>query len=146
MFIFQYSKQRGPKVLWICVLYSRNVENYFRDLPGVYPVESYLSRSRKLSTLKLLLASNNRSRAVQIEVELRSQCTQLENSKKTSPLLQKDLVDHQQKLDNLYDKAKEAEKETLGKLSVRCEALSDILKSAAADRNAEEEQSVGLLN
>ena len=66
--------------------------------------------------------------------------------KKTSPLLQKDLVDLQQKLDNLFDKAKEATKEALGKLSVRCEALQDILKAAAAGRNAEEEQSVGLLN
>ena len=79
-------------------------------------------------------------------MELRSQCTQLEKSKKTRPLLQKDLVDLQQKLDNLYDKSKEAENETLGKLSVRCEALRDILKAAAAGRNAEEEQSVGLFN
>ena len=64
--------------------------------------------------------------------------------KSTNSLLQKDLVELRQKLDRHYDKAKEATREALGKLSAECGALRDNLKAAAA-RNAEQEQSIDLL-
>ena len=112
--------------------------------PGVYRVESYLSRTRKVSTLELLAPANIRSRALQTEVELQSQCAQLEKLKSTNSLLQKDLVELRQKLDRHCEKAKEATREALGKLSAECGALRDNLKAAAA-RNAEQEQSIDLL-
>ena len=52
-------------------------------------------------------------------------------------LLQKNLFELRQKLDKHCDKAKEATREALGKLSAKCEA--------AAARNAEQEQSIDLL-
>ena len=112
--------------------------------PGVYRVESCLSRTRKVSTLELLAPANIRSRALQTEVELQNQCAQLEKLKSTNSLLQKDLVELRQKLDKHCDKAKEATREALGKLSAECEALRDNLKAAAA-RNAGQEQSIDLL-
>ena len=94
-----------------------------------------------MSTLELLASSNIRSRALQTEVELQNQSAQLEKLKSTNSLLQKDLAELRQKLDKLCDKAKEAIREALGKLSAECEALRDNLKAAAA-RNAEQEQSI----
>ena len=64
--------------------------------------------------------------------------------KSTNSLLQKDLVELRQRIDKHCDKAKEATREALGKLSAQCEALRDNLKAAAA-RNAEQEQSIDLL-
>ena len=75
--------------------------------PGVYRVESCLSRIRKLSTLELLAPANNRSRALQTEMELQNQCAQLEKLKSTNSLFQKDLVELRQKLDKHCDKAKD---------------------------------------
>ena len=112
--------------------------------PGVYRVESCLSRTRKLSRLELLAPANIRSRALQTEVELQIQCAQLEKLKSTNSLLQKDLVELRQKLDKHCDKAKEVTREALRKLSAQCEALRDNLKAAAA-RNGEQEQSIDLL-
>ena len=112
--------------------------------PGVYRVESCLSRTRKVSTLELLAPANIRSRALQTEVELQNQCAQLEKLKSTNSLLQKDLVELRQKLEKHCDKAKEATREALGKQSAECEALRDNLKAAAA-RNAEQEQPIDLL-
>ena len=112
--------------------------------PGVYRVESCLSRTWKVSTLELLAPANIRSRALQTEVELQNQCTQLEKLKSTNSLLQKGFVELRQKLDKHCDKAKDATREALGKLSAECEALRDNLKAAAA-RNAEKEQSINLL-
>ena len=103
-----------------------------------------LSRTWKVSTLELLAPANIWSRALQTEVELRNQCAQLEKLKSTNSLLQKDLVDFRQKLDKHCDKAKEATREALRKLSAECEALRDNLKAAAA-RIAEQEQSIDLL-
>ena len=100
--------------------------------PGVYRVDSCLSRNRKVSTLELLAPANIRSRALQTEVELQNQCAQLEKLKSTNSLLQKDLVELRQKLDKHCDEAKEATREALGKLSAECEALRDNLMSAAA--------------
>ena len=111
---------------------------------GVYRVECCLSRTRKLSTLELLAPANIRSRALQTEVELQNQCAPLEKLKSTNSLLQKDLVEIRQKLDKHCDKAKEATREALGKLSAECEALRDNLNAPAA-RNAEQEQSIDLL-
>ena len=107
-------------------------------------MESCLSRTRKVSTLELLAPANVRSRALQTEVELQNQCAQLEKLKSTNctnSLLQKYLVELRKKLDKHCDKAKEATREALGKLSAECEALRDNLKAAAA-RNAEQEQSI----
>ena len=112
--------------------------------PGVYRVESCLSRTRKVSTLEFLAPANIRSRALQTEVELQNQCAQLEKLKSTNSLLQKDPVELRQKLDKHCDKAKEATREALEKLNGECEALRDNLKAAAA-RNAEQEQSIDLL-
>ena len=112
--------------------------------PGVYRVESCLSRTRKVSRLELLAPANIRSRALQTEVELQNQCAQLEKLKSTNSLLQKDLVELQQKLDKHCDKAEEATREALGKLSAEYEALRDNLKAAAA-RIAEQEMSIYLL-
>ena len=112
--------------------------------PGVYRVESCLSRTRKVSTLELLAPANIRPRALQTEVELQNQCAQLEKLKSTNSLLQKDLVELRQKLDKHCDKAEEATREALAKLSAECEALRDNLKAAAA-RNADQEQSIDLL-
>ena len=111
---------------------------------GVYRVESCLSRTQKVSTLELLAPANIWSRALQTEVEPQNQCAQLEKLKSTNSLLQKDLVELRQKLDKHCDKAKEATREALGKLSAECEAPRDNLKAAAA-RNAEQEQSIDLL-
>ena len=91
--------------------------------PGVYRVESCLSQTLKVSTLELLAPTNIRSRALQTEVELQNQCAQLEKLKSTNSLHQKGLVEFRQKLDKQCDKAKEATKEALGKLSAECEAL-----------------------
>ena len=77
-------------------------------------------------------------------MELQNQCAQLEKLRSTNSLLQKDLVELRQKLDKHCDKAKEATREALGKLSTECEALRDNLKAAAAI-NAEQEQSMELL-
>ena len=55
-----------------------------------------------------------------------------------------DHVELRQKLDKHCNKAKEAKREALGKLSAKCEALRDNLKAAAA-RKAEQEQSIDLL-
>ena len=112
--------------------------------PGVYRVESCLSRTRKVSTLEILAPASIRSRALQTEVELQNQCAQLEKLKSTNSLLQKDLVELRKNLDEHCDKAKEATREALGKLSAECEALRDNLNAAAA-RNAEQEQSIDLL-
>ena len=110
----------------------------------MYRVESCLSRIWKVSTLELLVPANVRSRALQTEVELQNQCAKLERLKNTNSFLQKDLVEIRQKLDKHCDKAKEATKEALGKLSAECEELRDNLMAAAA-RNAEQEQSIDLL-
>ena len=59
-------------------------------------------------------------------------------------MFQRDLAELRQKLDKHCDKAKEATREALGKLSAECEALRYNLKAAAA-RNAEQEQSIDLL-
>ena len=107
-------------------------------------MESCLSRTRKVSTLELLAPANIRSQALQTEVELQNQCAQLKKLKSTNSLLLKDLVELRQKQDKHCDKAKEATREALGKLSAACEALRDNLKAAAA-RNAEQEQSIDLL-
>ena len=112
--------------------------------PRVYRVESCLSRTWKVSTLELLAPANIRSQAQQTEVELQNQCAQLEKLKSTNSLLQKDLVELRQRLDKHCDRAKEATREALEKLSAECEALRDNLKAAAA-RNAEQEQSIDLL-
>ena len=97
-----------------------------------------------MSALDLLAPANIQSQALQTEVELQNQCAQLEKLKSTNSLLQKDLVELRQKLDKHCDKAKEATREALRKLSAECEALRDNLK-AAAFRNAEQEQSFDLL-
>ena len=107
-------------------------------------MESCLSRTWKVSTLELLAPANIRSRALQTKVELQNQCAQLEKLKSTNSLLQKDLVELRQKLDKHCDKAKEATRKALGKLSAECDALRDNLKAAAA-RNAEQEQSIDLI-
>ena len=112
--------------------------------PGVYRVESCLSRTWEVSTLELLAPANIRSRALQTEVVLRNQCTRLEKLKSTNSLLQKDLVKLRKKLDKHCGKPKVATRETLGKLSAECEALRDNLKAPAA-RNTEQEQSIDLL-
>ena len=107
-------------------------------------MKSCLSRTRKLSTPELLAPANFCSRALQTEVEMQNHCAQLEKLKSTNTLLQKNFVELRQKLDKHCDKAKEATREALGKLSAKCEALRDNLKAAAA-RNAEQEQSIDLL-
>ena len=88
-----------------------------------------------------LAPASIRSRALQTEVELQIQCSQLENLKSTNSSLQKDLVELRQELDNYYNKINEARKDVLGKWSAECDGLRDILKAAAAARNAEHEQS-----
>ena len=139
------NKNKG-KVLRSRLKILRNFRDYVISeiSPGVYRVESCLSRTRKVSTLELLTPTNIRFRAMQSEVELQNQCAQLEKLKSTNTLLQKDLVELRQKLDKHCDKAKEATRKALGKLSAECEALRDNLKAAAA-RNAEQEQSIDLL-
>ena len=62
----------------------------------------------------------------------------------TKYLFQKDPVSLRQKLDNHCDKAEEATKEAMGKLSAVGEALRDNL-NAAASRNADQEK-INLLN
>ena len=119
----------------------RNISEIF---PELYRLESCLSRTRKVSTLELLAPTKIRARVLQTEVELQNQCAQLEKLECTNSLLQKDFVEVRQKLDKHCDKAEEATREALGKLSVECEALRDNLKGAAA-RNAEPEQSIDLL-
>ena len=89
--------------------------------PGVYREGSCLSRTQKLSTLELLASANIRSRALQTEVELQNLCSQLAKLKSTNSLLQKHLVELRQELDKHCDKAKEATREALGKLSAECE-------------------------
>ena len=76
---------------------------------GVYRMESFLSRTWKVSTLHMALA-NIQSRALQTEVELQNQCWQLENLKSTNSSLQKDVVELRQELDNYCKKTKEATK------------------------------------
>ena len=110
--------------------------------PGVYLVESCLSRTRKLSPLEHLAPTNIRSRALQTEVELQNQCLQLEKLMSTNSSLQKNIVE--QELDNYCNKIKEATNEVLCKWSTECEALRENLKAVAV-RNAEQEQSIQLL-
>ena len=124
----------------------QNCEKVISEIsPGVYRVESCLSRTWKVSTLEHLAPANIRLRALQTEVELQNQCSQLENMKSTNSALQKDLVELRQELDNYCNKTKEATKEVLGKLSAECEALRDNLKAAAAARNAEQQQFIEVL-
>ena len=68
--------------------------------PGVYRVESCLSRTRKVSTLEHLAQDNIRSRALQTEMELQNHFSQLEKLNSTNSSLQKDLVELRQELDN----------------------------------------------
>ena len=112
--------------------------------PELYFVEFCVSRSRKISTLHLLAPTNIRARALQTEMELQIQRSQIEKMRSTIPLLQKDLVELQQDLVNHCNKTKEATKEVLDKLSAHCEALRDNLKATAA-RNAEQDQSIEVL-
>ena len=91
-----------------------------------------------------LTPANIRSRALQTEVELQSQCLQLEKLKSINSALQKDLVELRQELDNHCNKTKEATKEVLGKWSAKCEALRGSFKAAAA-KNAEQEYSLVVL-
>ena len=51
------------------------------------------SQTRKISKLDLLAPANIRPRALQSDVELQKQCSQLEKMKNTVSLLQKDLVE-----------------------------------------------------
>ena len=95
--------------------------------------------SRKVSTIELLAPANIWSCALQTEVEMRNQCSQLEKLKSTNSL-QEDLVELRQELDNHCNRTKDATKEVLDKWSDEFEALPDNLKAAAA-RNAEQEQS-----
>ena len=103
-----------------------------------------LSWTRKVSTLELLVPANIRSRALQTEIELQNQCSQLEKLKSTNSSLQKADVEHRQELDNYCNKNKEATKEILGKWSAKYEALQDNWKAAAA-RKAEQEQFMEVL-
>ena len=124
----------------------QNCGKFFSEIsPGVYQVESCLSRTQKVSTLEHLAPANFRSRALQIEVEPQNQCSQLEKLKSTRYSLQKDLVELRQELDKYCNKTKEATNEVLGKWSTKCVALQDNLKAAAA-RNAEQEQSIEVFN
>ena len=56
-------------------------------------MESYLSHTRKVSTLKRLTPANIRSRALQTEVELQNQCSRLGKLRSDNSSLQKDLVE-----------------------------------------------------
>ena len=144
MVSIKHSRQRDPQI-GEYVYYMPELWKFISEIStGVYRVESCLSRTRNLSTIELLAPANILSRVLQTEVELQNQCAQLEKLKGTNSLLQKDLVELRQKLDKNCDKAKEATREALGKLSAECEALRDNLKAAAA-RNAEQEQSIDLL-
>ena len=122
--------------------YMPELKKVFSEIStGVYRVESCLSRTRKVSTLELLAPANIWSRALQTEVELQNQCAKLEKLKSTNSSLQKDPIELRQKLDKHCDKAKEATREALGKLSAECEALRDNLKAVVA----EQELSIDLL-
>ena len=81
--------------------------------PGLYRVESCLWRTWKVSTLEHLVPDNFRSLALQTEVDLQNQCSQLEKLKSFTSSLQKDLVELRQELDNYCNKTKEATKEVL---------------------------------
>ena len=107
-------------------------------------MESCLSRTWKLSTLKHLAPDNVRSRALQTEVELQYHCLQLEKLKSTNSSLQKNLIMLGQELDNYCNKTKVATKEVLGKWRAECEALQDNLKAAEA-RNSKQEQLIEVL-
>ena len=76
--------------------------------PGVYRVESCLSRTRKVSTLEHLAPANIWLRALQTEVERQNQCLKFEKLKSTNSSLQKDLVELRQEPDNYCNKTKEA--------------------------------------
>ena len=144
MFLLNIAGSENPQI-GEYVYYMQELWKVISEIsPGVYRVESYLSRTCKVSTLELLAHANIWSRALQTEVELQNQCAQLEKLKSTNSLLQKDLVERRQKLDKPCEKAQEATREVLGKLSAECEALRDNLKAAAAI-NAKQEQSIDLL-
>ena len=107
-------------------------------------MDSCLSRTWKLSSLKHLAPDNVRSRALQTEVELQYHCLQLMKLKSTTSSLQKNLIMLEQELDNYCSKTKVATKEVLGKWRAKFEALQDNLKAAEA-RNAEQEQLIEVL-
>ena len=81
--------------------------------PGVFRVEYCQSRTRKVSTLEHLVPAIIRLPALQTEVELQNQCSQLENWKSTNSSFQKNhLVELRQELDKYCNKTKEATKGT----------------------------------
>ena len=85
-------------------------KSVFEISPGMYGVQSCLSRTWKVSTLEHLAPANIRSRALQAEVELQNQCLQLENMKSINSSLQKDLIELWLELDNYCNKTREATK------------------------------------
>ena len=91
--------------------------------PGLYRVESCLSRTWKVTTLEDRAPANIRSHALHTEVQLQNQCMQLEKLKSTNASLTKDLVELRQELDNYCNKTKKATKEDLVKCNAECEAL-----------------------
>ena len=109
----------------------------------MWRVEFYLSRNWKVSTLEIRAPANICSRALQTEVELQNQCSQLEKMKSTNYLLKK-FSSSFKKLNNHCDKIKEATKEAPGKWSAECVALRNNLKAAAAGI-VEQEQSINFL-
>ena len=112
--------------------------------PGLYRVESCLSRTWKITTLEHRAPANIRSHALHTEVQLQNQCMQLEKLKSTNSSLTKGLVELRQELDNYCNKTKKATEEDLVKWNAKCEALQDNLKTTAA-RNAEQEQPIEVL-
>ena len=119
------------------------MKSYFGDFPGCVPsgilsvTDSEGVYTRTSGTRQYSVPSSAD------EVELQNQCAQLEKLESKNSLLQKDLVELRQKLEKHCDKAKEATREALGKLSAKCEALRDNLKAATA-KNAEQGQSIDL--
>ena len=97
-----------------------------------------------MSTLEILATVNFRSRNLQTEVELQSQFVQPEKLTSTNSLFQKDLAKLQQKLDNHCGNAKDATKEAMDKLSLKCGAPNYIL-TAAAPRNKKQEKIINFL-
>ena len=116
-----------------------------KTCPAVHRVQSCSSRTWRLSTLEPLAASNIRSRALQPEVKLQSQCLQLERLKNTNSLLQKRLLELRQKLNQQRDKFKKETEKAMDKLSIDFGALGYIPKELAARRNIEQEKSTNLL-
>ena len=109
-----------------------------------YTVEYCVFGPRNVSTLEILATVNFRSRTLQTELELQSQFVQPEKLTSTNSLFQKDLAKLQQKLDNHCGNAKDATKETMDKLSLKCCAPNDIL-TAAAPRNKKQEKIINFL-